>query len=140
LIGHFWIVARKNTADEILAVGDRRVNVPAIIGFLAGIAIAVPLVIFAPDIPSVIGGLVGGIVVYPIVAKFTGHYEKGRLTAKGIGTGIGTYMKYDDNNNKATTNQPDNLNPSTESSTFTQPEEVNKNQDSTIIDKEDKNK
>jgi hypothetical protein len=138
LIGHFWIVARKNTADEILAVGDRRVNVPAIIGFLAGIAIAVPLVIFAPDIPSVIGGLIGGIVVYPIVAKFTGHYEKGRLTAKGIGTSTENYMKYDDSV-KATTNQPDSLNPS-EPSTFTQPKEVDKNQDSTIIDKEDKNK
>ena len=140
LIGHFWIVARRNTADEILAAGDRRVNVPAIIGFLVGIAIAVPLVIFAPDIPSVIGGLIGGIVVYPIVARITGHYEKGRLTVKGIGTSTGDFIKYNDGI-KATTNQPDNLNPSTESSTFTQPEEVNKNQDNTTtIDKEDKNK
>jgi cytosine permease len=88
LIGHFWIVARRNTADEILAAADRRVNVPAIIGFIAGIVIAVPLVIFAPDIPSVIGGLIGGIVVYPIVAKATGHYKKGRLTAKGIGASL----------------------------------------------------
>jgi hypothetical protein len=134
LIGHFWIVARKNTADEILAVGDRRVNLPAVIGFLAGIAIAVPLVIFAPDIPSVIGGLIGGIVVYPIVAKVTGHYEKGRLTLKGIGTSTENYIKYDDSV-KATTNPPDSLNPS-ESST----KEVNKTQDSTTtIDKEDKN-
>jgi cytosine permease len=140
LIGHFWIVARRNTADEILAAGDRRVNVPAIIGFLVGIAIAVPLVIFAPDIPSVIGGLIGGIVVYPIVARITGHYEKGRLTVKGIGTSTGNFIKYDDGI-KTTTNQPNSLNPSTESSTFTQPEEVNKNQDNTTtIDKEDKNK
>ena len=43
MIGHFWIVARRNTADEILAAGDRRVNVPAIIGFLVGVAIAVLL-------------------------------------------------------------------------------------------------
>jgi cytosine permease len=88
LIGHFWIVARRNTADEILAAAYRRVNVPAIIGFIAGIVIAVPLVIFAPDIPSVIGGLIGGIVVYPIVAKATGHYKKGRLTVKGIGASL----------------------------------------------------
>ena len=140
LIGHFWIVARKNTADEILAAADRRVNVPAIIGFLVGIAIAVPLVIFAPDIPSVIGGLIGGIVVYPVVARITGHYRRGRLTVKGIGTSTGNHIKYDDNAKSATT-QPDNLNPSTESSTFTQSKDVNKNQDNTTsIDKEDKKK
>lgn len=85
LIGHFWIVARKNNQDEILAASERKVNVPAVIGFLSGIAIAVPLVTFAPDIPSVIGGLIGGIVVYPLVARITGHYKNGRLTEKGIG-------------------------------------------------------
>ena len=80
---------------KYLLPADRRVNVPAIIGFLAGIAIAVPLVIFAPDIPSVIGGLIGGIVVYPVVARITGHYRRGRLTVKGIGTSTGNHIKYE---------------------------------------------
>ena len=111
--------------------------------FSAGIAIAVPLVIFAPDIPSVIGGLIGGIVVYPVVARITGHYRRGRLTVKGIGTSTGNNIKYDGDNAKSATSQPDNLNPSTstESSTFTQSKDVNKNQDNTTsIDKEDKKK
>ena len=43
------------------------------------------VVAFDPDIRSVIGGLIGGIVVYPVVAKITGHCRRGRLTVKGIG-------------------------------------------------------
>jgi len=137
LIGHFWIVARKNTADEILTAGDRRVNVPAIIGFLVGIAIAVPIVIFVPDIPSVIGGLIGGIGVYPLVAKITGHSKRGRLTQKGIGISTGTSIGY--GNIEATNNKPDMSNPSSsssEESALTQGKDVNKDQDITTMDKE----
>jgi cytosine permease len=89
LIGHFWIVARKNTSYEILAAADRKLNVPAIIGFLVGIAIAVIIALSVPDLPAVIGGLIGGCGVYPLVAKLMGYTKDGRLTPKGIGTGIG---------------------------------------------------
>lgn len=88
LIGHFWIVARKNTLDEHLIAADRKVNVPALIGLGVGLIIAVIIQFTAPDLPSVIGGLIGGIGVYPIVAKATGYFMNGRLTAKGLGGSI----------------------------------------------------
>src|ERR687897_845071 len=128
LIGHFWIVARRNTADELLAAADRRVNVPAIIGFIAGIAIAVPLVIFAPDIPSVIGGLIGGIVVYPVVAKIKGHSKRGRLTAKGIGGSVGQGTAAGTTN----ANQPDMPDSPSGSATASQVKDVNKKPDNTM--------
>jgi cytosine permease len=131
LIGHFWIVARKSTADEILAAANRRVNIPAIIGFLVGIAIAVPLVALAPDIPSVIGGLIGGIGVYPLVAKITGHYKSGRLTEKGIGGGVGYGAA-------RTTNQPDTPDSPDGSPAIAHSEDINKKNppDSSIADRE----
>jgi cytosine permease len=86
LIGHFWIVARKSTAEEIMAAADRKVNIPAIIGLLVGIAIAVIIALAVPDLPAVIGGLIGGVGVYPLVARYTGYTKNGRLTQKGIGT------------------------------------------------------
>jgi cytosine permease len=85
LIGHFWIVARKNTLDEHLVAADKKTNVPALIGLGAGLVIAVIIQLTAPDLPSVTGGLIGGIGVYPIVAKATGYFSNGRLTAKGLG-------------------------------------------------------
>jgi cytosine permease len=88
LIGHFWIVARKNNVDELLAASEKKVNTPAIIGFLAGLVIAVVIVVAYKDLPAVIGGLIGGVVVYPIVARITGYTKGGRLTPKGLGTGI----------------------------------------------------
>jgi cytosine permease len=89
LIGHFWIVARRNNVDELLAASEKKVNIPAVIGFLAGLAIAVLLVLTYKDLPSVVGGLIGGIVVYPLVAKATGYSKDGRLTPKALGTGVG---------------------------------------------------
>jgi cytosine permease len=88
LIGHFWIVARKNTLDEHLVAADRKVNTPALIGLGVGLVIAVVIQFTAPDLPAVIGGLIGGIGVYPIVAKTTGYFMNGRLTAKGLGGSI----------------------------------------------------
>src|SRR5919197_895932 len=41
LIGHFWIVARKNTLEEHLVAADKKVNVAALIGLGAGLVIAV---------------------------------------------------------------------------------------------------
>jgi len=131
LIGHFWVVARKSNTDEILAAADRRVNVPAIIGFLVGVAIAVPVVTFFPDIPSVIGGLIGGIGVYPLVAKITGHSKSGRLTAKGIGGSIGQGTVAGTTN----ANQPDMPDSPSGSATTTEAKDINKNPDS-IIDTE----
>ena len=88
LIGHFWIVARKNTLEEHLVAADRKANLPALIGLGAGLVIAVVIQFTAPDLPSVIGGLIGGIGVYPIVARSTGYFMNGRLTAKGLGGNI----------------------------------------------------
>jgi hypothetical protein len=88
LIGHFWVVARKSTPDEILTAADRKLNIPAIIGLLVGIAIAVIIAVAIPDLPAVIGGLIGGIGVYPAVAKYMGYTKGGRLTDKGIGVSI----------------------------------------------------
>lgn len=88
LIGHFWVVARKSTPDEILTAADRKLNIPAIIGLLVGIAIAVIIAVAIPDLPAVIGGLIGGIGVYPVVAKYMGYTKGGRLTDKGIGVSI----------------------------------------------------
>ena len=88
LIGHFWVVARKSTPDEILTAADRIVNIPAIIGLLVGIVIAVIIAVAVPDLPAVIGGLVGGVGVYPAVARYMGYTKGGRLTDKGIGVSI----------------------------------------------------
>jgi cytosine permease len=112
LIGHFWIVARKSNIQEILAAADRKLNIPAIIGFLAGTAIAVTIAIAIPDLPTVIGGLVGGCGVYPLVARLTGYTQNGRLTPKGIGSGIG-YGEASQNSNSHTPTPPGT--PSTES-------------------------
>jgi hypothetical protein len=86
LIGHFWIVARKSNIDEHLASADTKVNVPAAIGFLVGLAIAVVIQLTVPDLPPAIGGLIGGIGVYPVVAKAMGYCKNGRLTEKALGT------------------------------------------------------
>src|ERR687886_524090 len=88
LIGHFWIVARKSTHDEILTAADRKLNIPAIIGLLVGIAIAVIIAVAIPDLPAVIGGLIGGVGVYPAVARYLGYTKGGRLTEKATGVGI----------------------------------------------------
>jgi cytosine permease len=88
LIGHFWIVARKNTIEQHLMAADRKVNLPAIIGLLSGLLIAIMIKLSAPDLPPVIGGLIGGIVIYPVIAKLQGYFNGGILTAKGLGTNI----------------------------------------------------
>lgn len=99
LIGHFWIVARKSNQAQILAAAERKVNVPAIIGLLAGIAIAAPIVAFAPDIPSVLGGLIGGIVVYPLAVKLERrHYKTKKVPGKGIAEDSLSYDNNIDNN------------------------------------------
>jgi hypothetical protein len=133
LIGHFWFVARKNNLAERLAAADRRVNLPAVIGFLVGVAIAVPIVTFVPDIPSVIGGLIGGIGVYPLVAKMQGHFKSGRLTAKGIGGRIGQGSA------AGTTNrdQPDMPDSPSGSAITTEAKDVNRNPDSIMDAKRD---
>lgn len=86
LIGHFWIVARKSTPDELLRAAEKKINGPAVVGFLGGLAIAVAIQIWVPDLPAVVGGLIGGVGIYPAVAYATGYCKNGRLTAKGIGT------------------------------------------------------
>jgi cytosine permease len=86
LIGHFWIVARKCNIDEHLAAAEKKINGPAVVGFLGGLAIAVVIQLAAPDLPPALGGLIGGIGVYPAVAKATGYFKAGKLTAKGLGT------------------------------------------------------
>ena len=86
MIGHFWIVARKSTPEELLIAGDKKINGPAVVGFLAGLAIAIVIQIAVPDLPAVVGGLIGGVGVYPLVAKLTGYSKDGRLTPKGLGT------------------------------------------------------
>jgi cytosine permease len=86
MIGHFWIVARKSTPEEILVAADKKINGPAVIGFLAGLALAIVIQIAVPDLPAVVGGLIGGVGVYPLVAKMTGYTKDGRLTPKGLGT------------------------------------------------------
>ena len=101
------------------------------------------VVAFDPDIRSVIGGPIGEIVVYPVVAKMTGHCRRGRLTTKGIGSSNkGNRIDYD-NVNKFATIQPENLSPSTEAPAVTQSKDVIKNQNNNNnnnIEKEDKEK
>jgi cytosine permease len=89
LIGHFWIVARKSSPDDILAAAEKRLNFPAIIGFLVGVAISVVIALAVPDLPAVIGGLIGGVGVYPLVAKLTGYTKGGKLTPKALGVDYG---------------------------------------------------
>jgi hypothetical protein len=95
------------------------------------------VVAFDPDIRSVIGELLGRIVVYSVLTKITGHCRK------GIGSSNkGNRIKYD-NLSKFATIQPKNPNPSTETPAVTQYKDVNKNQNNnntTTIDKEDKKK
>ena len=101
------------------------------------------VVAFDPDIRSVIGGPIGEIVVYLVVAKMTGHCRRGRLTTKGIGSSNkGNHIDYD-NLNKFATIQPENLSPSSEAPAVTQSKDVikkNQNNNTTTIDKEDKEK
>ena len=89
LIGHYWIVARKNNIDEHLLAADKKFNVPALIGLGVGLAIAIVIQFTYSDLPAVIGGLIGGIGVYPIIAKCTGYFKNARLTEKGLGGRIG---------------------------------------------------
>ncbi|MFZ0695912.1 MAG: hypothetical protein WAM88_02095 [Nitrososphaeraceae archaeon] len=97
------------------------------------------VVAFDPDIRSVVGGLLGRIVVYSVLAKITGHCRK------LIGSSNkGSRIKYD-NLSKFATTQPKNPSPSTEASAVTQYKDVNKNQNNNnnsnnTIDKEDKKK
>ena len=96
------------------------------------------VVAFDPDIRSVIGGLLGKIVVYTVLAKITGHCRK------GIGSSNkGNRIEYD-NLSKFATIQPKNPSPSTEAPAVTQYKDVNKNQNNNnnnyTIDKEDKKK
>jgi hypothetical protein len=112
LIGHFWVVARKSTPDEILTAGDRKLNIPAIIGLLVGIVIAVIIAVAVPDLPAVIGGLIGGVGVYPAVARYMGYTKGGRLTKKGIGVSIDSVT----GSTSAVEDQPHSRNPADESS------------------------
>jgi len=89
LIGHYWIVARKNNIDEHLLAADKKFNVPALIGLGVGLAIAIVIQFTYSDLPAVIGGLIGGIGVYPLIAKCTGYFKNARLTEKGLGGRIG---------------------------------------------------
>ena len=52
-----------------------------------------------------IGGLIGGCGVYPLVARLTGYTQNGRLTPKGIGSGIG-YGEASQNSNSHTPTPP----------------------------------
>ncbi|MGH9976162.1 MAG: hypothetical protein ACRD8Z_10065, partial [Nitrososphaeraceae archaeon] len=74
-------------------------------------AIAVVIAIALPDLPTVIGGIIGGCGVYPVVAKLTGYTQNGRLTPKGIGNNIG-YGEASQNSNSHTPTPPGT--PSTE--------------------------
>jgi cytosine permease len=121
LIGHFWVVARKSTPDEMLTAADRKLNIPAIIGLLVGIAIAVIIAVAVPDLPAVIGGLIGGIGVYPAVAKYMGYTKGGRLTDKGIGVSIDSTT----GSTSAAEGQPNSRNPEDES-TSTRISDINK--------------
>jgi cytosine permease len=89
LIGHYWIVARKNNINEHMLAADKKFNVPALIGLGVGLAIAIVIQFTYSDLPAVIGGLIGGIGVYPLIAKITGYYKNARLTEKGLGGKIG---------------------------------------------------
>ena len=96
------------------------------------------VVAFDPDIRSIVGGLLGRIVVYSVLAKITGHCRK------WIGSSNkGNRIEYD-NLSKFATTQPKNPSPSTETPAVTQYKDVNKNQNNnnttTTIDKEDKKK
>ena len=94
---------------------------------------------FDPDIRSVVGELLGRIVVYSVLAKINGHCRK------LIGSSNkGSRIKYD-NLSKFATTQPKNPSPSTEAPAVTQYKDVNKNQNNNnnnnnTIDEEDKKK
>ena len=98
------------------------------------------VVAFDPDIRSVIGGLLGRIVIYSGTSKnhWTPQERIGRSNK-------GNRIEYD-NLSKVATIQPKNPSPSTEAPAVTQYKDVNKNQNNnnnnnnTTIDKEDKKK
>jgi len=52
---------------------------------LVGLVIAIVIQTSVPDLPPAVGGLVGGIAVYPVVAKAMGYSKNGRLTPKALG-------------------------------------------------------
>ena len=85
LIGHFWIVARKNTQEELLLASEQKVNWPAIVGIGVGTIIAASILAYVPDLPPILGGIIGGCGVYPAVAYAAGYASKGKLTEKGMG-------------------------------------------------------
>ena len=85
LIGHFWLVVRNNTQEEILLASERKINWPAIAGICVGAIIAGYILTYVPDLPPMIGGLVGGVAVYPAIAYAAGYASKGKLTEKGMG-------------------------------------------------------
>jgi len=123
LIGHFWVVARKSTPDEILAAAERKLNIPAIIGLLVGIAIAVIIAVAIPDLPAVIGGIIGGVGVYPAVARYLGYTKDGRLTDKATGVGIDSATGSSDSKLKDQSHSRDS---SDESTSSTRISDVNK--------------
>jgi len=86
-----------------------------------------------PSSPSVIGGLIGGIGVYPLVAKMQGHFKSGRLTAKGIGGSIGQGTAAGTTN----TDQLDMPDSPSGSAFTTDAKDVNKNPDSIMDAKRD---
>jgi len=85
LIGHFWLVVRNNTQEEILLASERKINWPAIAGICVGAVLAGYILTEVPDLPPMIGGLVGGVAVYPAIAYAAGYASKGKLTEKGMG-------------------------------------------------------
>ena len=78
-------MARNNTQEEVLLASERKVNWPAIVGILSGTAIAAYMITYVPDLPPILGGLIGGCGVYPLIAYAAGYASRGKLTAKGIG-------------------------------------------------------
>ena len=78
-------MARNNTQEEVLLASERKVNWPAIAGILSGTAIAAYMITYVPDLPPILGGLIGGCAVYPAIAYAAGYASRGKLTAKGIG-------------------------------------------------------
>jgi hypothetical protein len=78
---------------------------------LVGIAIAVIIAVAVPDLPAVIGGLIGGVGVYPAVARYMGYTKGGRLTEKGIGVSMDSVTG---SSTSAVEDQPNSRNPTDE--------------------------
>ena len=85
LIGHFWIVARKNTLDEHLVVAYRKVNTPALIGLGVGLVIAVIIQFHGSRPASCYWWIDRRYWSISNRQKTTGYFMNGRLTAKGLG-------------------------------------------------------